>query len=433
AGVEPGVAHFRDAPHRLVAARAADDDVVDPGTVQLAELVEALDGALAQLGQAANDREGAASAGVERERQAPVALARDGPVAHIGEPVVHALARRLRHPAHFGRLAAQARAHFLNGDEPLGGQAEDQLLAAAPADWIAVRVVVLLVDEALGAQVGEDERVRLADAVAAQLAEAGQVDAGLVDRLDDGQVLDAGQLEVLGATARRDVDHAGALFLADLFPRDDAVLDALLRLDLGERRHVVQADQVAALHGLDNLVVAAQDAGGVGREVVELAILADLHVVQVGMDGQRHVRGEGPGRRRPDEDALVGPLDQGEREVDGAMGEVTVGVGADELVLGEARAAAQAPGQRARALVEPAVIVAAAQEAPDRLDVLVGQRVIAIVPVHPLAEADGLLRDEVGVAIDALAAAVGEVGQAVGLDLALGVEAQLLLDLDLDP
>ena len=59
--------------------------------------------------------------------------------------------------------------------------------------------------------------------------EAREVAAVLVDRADDREPQRLAQLVVLGAAARRDVDDPRALVLADLVPRDDAVLVALRR------------------------------------------------------------------------------------------------------------------------------------------------------------------------------------------------------------
>ena len=76
-------------------------------------------------------------------------------------------------------------------------------------------------------------------------AEAVDVDALVVDGRDDGEAVLLAEREVLLAAARRDVDDAGALLVGDLVPRDDAVLDALLRRQLVERAAVRQADQLA--------------------------------------------------------------------------------------------------------------------------------------------------------------------------------------------
>src|SRR5688500_6367031 len=77
--------------------------------------------------------------------------------------------------------------------------------------------------------------------------------------------------------------------------------------------------------------------------------------------------------------------------------------------------------------------MACLQEVPDVLDVVVAERVVAVVPAHPLAQPNGLLGDDVGELLDPLAALSGELSQAIRLDLSLGVEAQLFFHLDLDP
>ena len=73
------------------------------------------------------------------------------------------------------------------------------------------------------------------------------------------------------------------------------------------------------------------------------------------------------------------------------------------------------------------------QEAPDVLDVGVGKRQVVVAPVHPLAEALRLPRHHADEAGDPLLTTLGELGEAVVLDVALRVEPELLLDLDLDP
>src|SRR5205085_1321910 len=103
------------------------------------------------------------------------------------------------------------------------------------------------------------------------------------------------------------------------------------------------------------------------------------------------------------------------------------------LVLGERGAAAGAPLGRAVALVEPAAPVRLGEEAPDVLDVRVREGEVVVAPVHPLAEALRLLGHHADELRDALLAALGELGEAVLLDLALRVQPELLLYLDLDP
>ena len=73
-------------------------------------------------------------AAVEGQRQAPVALARDAPVAHVGEPVVHAAAACARAPRDGARwrpmAAARISSTLMNHSST---SAEDHLPLAAPA------------------------------------------------------------------------------------------------------------------------------------------------------------------------------------------------------------------------------------------------------------------------------------------------------------
>src|SRR5581483_8893360 len=113
------------------------------------------------------------------------------------------------------------------------------------------------------------------------------------------------------------------------------------------------------------------------------------------------------------------------------MGDLPIAV--DQLVLRERRPATRAPGQRARASIEPALLLARLQKVPDVLDVLVGHGVVRVIPVHPLAEPNRLLGLNSGVLADTLAATLGELSEPVGFDIALGVESEVLFHLDLDP
>ena len=78
-------------------------------------------------------------------------------------------------------------------------------------------------------EVFDDRLGDIAHVPAGQRPEAGDDDAGLVERRHDRQAERLAELVVLGATARRDVDDAGALVLADLVPGDDDVLVRLGR------------------------------------------------------------------------------------------------------------------------------------------------------------------------------------------------------------
>src|SRR4029450_8862823 len=155
-------------------------------------------------------------------------------------------------------------------------------------------------------------------------------------------------------------------------------------------------------------------------------------VLRVGLHGRGDVRRQGPGRGRPDDERLARPVFQGEADVQRRVLELRVVLVPRLLVLRERGAAAWAPLRRAVALVEPAAAVALLQEAPDVLDVRVREGEVVVAPVHPRAEALELRGLDRGVLRDEGPAAARELGDAELLDLALRVEAERFLDLDLD-
>ena len=99
---------------------------------------------------------------------------------------------------------------------------------------------------------------------------------------------------------------------------------------------------------------------------------------------------------------------------------------------GQRGAAARAVGHDLVALVQQALVPDLLQRPPDGLDVVVVQRVVGVVGVDPEADPLGQLVPLLDVPQDRLAALGVELGHAVGLDVVLGLEAQFLLDLQLD-
>ena len=225
--------------------------------MQLLKLLEAAHGPFAQLVLAPDDEEVPVRACVERERQAPVALATDVPVAHVVEPVLHPIARVGRQPAHFRRGLLELRPELVHRDEPLVADAEDDLLLAPPADRVAVRVRELAEEAAALAQVIRDLVRDVARVSALEPAEAGHEVRVLVDGHEDRRVLALAKSEVFGPAAGCDVNDPRSLGLADLIPCDDLVRRSRNRAgrELVERTRVAQADEVAALDGPDDLGV----------------------------------------------------------------------------------------------------------------------------------------------------------------------------------
>ena len=192
-----------------------------------------------------------------------------------------------------------------------------------------------------------------------------------------------------------------------------------------ERPLVLEPDEIRAAGGPDGVgfgIERLRDPGAVRPE----------HVVGVGIHRGRNVRRQRPRRRRPDRERFAVAILQRELDEERRVLELLVLAG-EELVLGDRRSTARAPDRRAVSLVEPATFVGGLQEAPDVLDVGVRERVVVVVPVHPHAEAARLLCDHLRELRDPLLAALGELREAVLLDLALRVQPERLLDLHFDP
>ena len=250
------------------------------------------------------------------------------------------------------------------------------------------------------------------------------------------------------------------------------------RRQVVERSLVAPAHQVAPGDLLEDLERALERR--LERALAEperLVALAHPDVADRRTDRRGDVRGQRPGSRRPDQQALARPVEQ--READRQPGVVAVLVALVHLGLRDAGAAARAPGHRVVALVDPAPPVALGEEPPDQVVVLVAEREVAaagvghaqppdehldgvgdralraldrrhrgrvraeqvgqpaqlvrVVPVHPHPEPDRLLGLARGEGQDALLAQRDELGDPVRLDVALGGEPEVALDVDLDP
>ena len=236
----------------------------------------------------------------------------------------------------------------------------------------------------------------------------------------------AGQLEVLAAAARRDVDDPRAFVDRDLVPRDHPVLDARTGGQRVERALVPETDECRARHGLVERLFR------IARGHHPLAVLAAA-VEGLGMDGGGDVCGERPRRRRPDHEGLAGAVEEREADGERRVGPVLVDARLRQLVLREGRAAAGAPLGRPVTHVDAAPLVHEPQEPPDVLDVRVAEGEVVGAPVHPLAKPDRALGQLPGRPDDLRAAPARELGKAELLDLALRVEPELPLDADLDP
>src|SRR5215469_13632852 len=94
------------------------------------------------------------------------------------------------------------------------------------------------------------------------------------------------------------------------------------------------------------------------------------------------------------------------------------------FVFRKTRAAAPAPWHRQPLLIQPAAPVAFLQEKPDpqNVGILVGE--VGVVPIHPHAQPDGLVRDYSCIGLYALTALPRKVGQAEPFYIGLSVESE---------
>ena len=248
----------------------------------------------------------------------------------------------------------------------------------------------------------------------------------LVDGREHREAFTLPQLEVFPTAARCDVDDAGALVERDLVPGNDTVLDGRPRLQRVERSLVTPADELGTGQRLlEGLVRVPRD-----RDPFAVRAAA---VLRLRVHGGCDVRRQRPRRRRPDHERLALPIEQRQAHVERRVGAILVDARLRELVLRERCPAARAPLGRAMAHVEPALVVHLLEHPPDVLDVRVAERVVVVPPVHPHAEPLRATGELPRVPDDGVAALRGELVEPVRLDLLLRVEAELVLDADLDP
>ena len=172
----------------------------------------------------------------------------------------------------------------------------------------------------------------------------------------------------------------------------------------------------------------------------EAAAVARLHerVVERRVNGRVHVRRQGPRGRRPDEqrhvagraEDVVRLADDRKRDVDARV--VDGPVPLPHLAGAERRSALRPPPDDLVPLIEEALLRELSERPPDALDVRAVVGDVRVAEVGPEGDPLGQRLPLTGVSEDRLDALLDEGLDAVLLDGRLAVEAQLLLDLDLD-
>ena len=328
--------------------------------------------------------------------------------------------------------------------------------AATPAEGIRVPIRRCVAEQqAALTQVAGDFLVGVFD----ELAGAGkaiQNDASVIHRVDGLESERLAQGCVLRAVGDRRVDDARAVRRRHVISRKNAMrVPRQRRADV--RRVVLDARQGFAGEPRDLPPAVAENValqrGCDDRATALLRFGEDVLFPRA--DGKRHVRRERPGRRRPRNEsrALGYPTLAVIAEADKDIGGRAVALGLRlarreahvharvrrvllvperYLMRAEARHAARTVGRYAVVLVDETLIPQALEHPPRRFDVGVVIGNVGGVHIQPHARTLGHRLPIANVAEDALAAAAIELLDAELLDLVLGGEAQLLLDLKLD-
>ncbi len=215
--------------------------------------------------------------------------------------------------------------------------------------------------------------------------------------------------------------------------RGPAVVDAGELHEL-EGPLVGPALHVVAAHGVLDRPALAEDLREqrLGHHE-RLGAVGGDHVGHVRLRRHGGVGHQRPRRRRPHQQGgPTGVRAGGEREphVDAGVGDGLVALG--ELVVGQPGPAARAVRRDAVVLDEQALGVDLLERPPHRLDVGGVHGAVGVAGVDPVAHPLGHLLERVDVPQHGLAAPGVELGDAVGLDVLLAGEAELLLHGELD-
>mmetsp|Transcript_41508 Transcript_41508/g.130922 ORF Transcript_41508/g.130922 Transcript_41508/m.130922 type:complete len:397 (-) Transcript_41508:157-1347(-) len=246
ARLEPAVEDLVDALEGSLALLRGELDVVDELAVQVAHH-HAREPLKLLLG-ADDDDLLAVVRDPHRDRRPPEAVARDGPVARVLEPVLEALLTYVaRHPVRLLVVGDQLLLDGLDRHEGARDGAVDERRVRAPAEGVRVVDDVHLDDAPLRLEVGNDVLVRLLDA---QPLPFGYLVAEPSVRVDwayerlaapDHSVLEA-RLVVLLAKGGCAMHDAGARVVGDEAACDDAERAGRApRLEVAEGRRVLHA------------------------------------------------------------------------------------------------------------------------------------------------------------------------------------------------
>jgi hypothetical protein len=289
----------------------------------------------------------------------------------------------------------------------------------------------------------DDVLVRILHAATGEVSDPLVEAAAVVDRVLELDPVFLAEAKVVLAEGDCGVDEPSAFVGGDEVGEEDRVAARAVVGDVVEGRLIGRPGEGLAREVRKHLRLLAEGMlDPVPCQHVNLAAEPRPHVLDLGSRGDRRVRDQRPGRGGPDEQ-LVARLEwrlrdriarcrveHRELHVDGWVLDVAIAEG--DLVRGERGAVPRAVGHDLVVLIEATVVPDPPQRPPDRLDVGVGHRHVGVVEVDPEADSLGEAVPLLDVAEDRFAAALVELGDSVVLDLLLGGDPELALDLELD-
>ena len=370
----------------------------------------------------------------DRQRGAPVALARQGPVDVVLQPVAEtAVLDVLGMPVDAVVDLEQPVLDGGRADVPGRAGEVEQRRRASPAERVLVLVRAGVDQDAAGAQVLDDRRIGVlheetADERRRLLGEG----AVIGDRPPHGPALGSPHREIVGPEGGREVDDPGAVVHRHEVRGDHGVRV----LHVGVRRLVAGPHECGAVEAVRLDPIVPEDDAGPWRRDDETLAVAFVHRVPTGRQHRRAlVRRQRPGRRRPHDergaDVIgVARLDDREPQEHARVLHLLVSLG--DLGVGQRRAAPRAVGGDLVVLDEQPALVQPLERPPDRLDVGRGHRPVGVRHVDPESDPVRQALELTDVALHRRAAPLVERRDAERLDVALAGGADLLLHLELD-
>ena len=361
AGVEPAVDHLRDTVHGAAAFRAGDRDAVHVRAVQFHCCRRGIAALLRQFRAAADAFAVAAGAFPDVEGRAPVAVAGNGPVLDVFQPVAEtAGADGFGQPVDGVVVLYQRVLVIAFADVPGVAGVIDQGRVAAPAVRIFVLELRRFIQQAGIFQILQDHHVRLLDEQACVRRFFRHL-ALAVHELDKRQAVVAADVRVVLAEGRRDVHDAGTVGHGDVIVTRhvERLLLPLLRHEFPrevKQRLVLLVFQFLAGPALPDL---RSGVAFLGPDHVQQRFRQDvvlifrryvhLHVVFVRVHAERHVGRQRPGGGGPHQEERVVLALHFEAGDGGAFLDQLVALG--DFRGGQRRAAARAVGNDLESLV----------------------------------------------------------------------------------